>query len=482
MLVTVVAALRVPTQTVGRGLRQGAGFRRRPEPVFRGAIWRPATVDFDVDVGELGDEPEETVLTDADFYGRSPDGVYGRSPDGDDDEDVTCYRGLCVVDEGDVAALSYDDLMLLEAAEAEQERILAGLSAAPSADVDEAKALDAGRVANLRRWSWGWPRALLLGCALAYGSNFPLGRLMNESLPPAATSSVRFGLAAVALLPFLGKLKPNLVPQVGFAGIFVAMAYIGQSIALDTEPASTVAFLGALTVIVTPVLAAVFQGKKLGIWDAPQTWVGATLALTGVGILELLGVDGVAFGVGDLWAILQSLGFGVSFFMTELMMEKEPDQALPITAGLVAVTAVIGAAWAGLDGMGMLPGAGNPWLLAADGSVTFGVLTGLVTDAALRPVAAAMLWTSLFTVCVVRWGEATGLGKVTSAESAVLLATEPLWAALFAAVILGEGMGVNDVAGGALIVAACLTSGAKPQFFRSLFQLRDPSDAAAEEA
>ena len=38
----------------------------------------------------------------------------------------------------------------------------------------------------------------------------------------------------------------------------------------------------------------------------------------------------------------------------------------------------------------------------------------------------------------------------------MLLSTEPLWAALFAAFLLGEALGLNDVAGGALIVGACL--------------------------
>lgn len=48
-----------------------------------------------------------------------------------------------------------------------------------------------------------WPRAPLLVCSVSYGTNFPLGSLMNESLPAsAATSSARMVLAAVRLVLF----------------------------------------------------------------------------------------------------------------------------------------------------------------------------------------------------------------------------------------------------------------------------------------
>ena len=76
----------------------------------------------------------------------------------------------------------------------------------------------------------------------------------------------------------------------------------------------------------------------------------------------------------------------------------------------------------------------------------------------MRTVAAAAVWTGLITTAANRFGETTALGKLSSSEAAVLLATEPLWAALFAALLLGENLGVNDALGGALIVAACVVN------------------------
>lgn len=48
---------------------------------------------------------------------------------------------------------------------------------------------------------------------------------------------------------------------------------------------------------------------------------------------------------------------------------------------------------------------------------------------------------------------------------AVILATEPLWAALFAALWLSEDFGANDYIGGSLIVLACLANTLKPSDF-----------------
>ena len=72
-----------------------------------------------------------------------------------------------------------------------------------------------------------------------------------------------------------------------------------------------------------------------------------------------------------------------------------------------------------------------------------------------------------------RFIETTSLGKVASAEASVILATEPLWAALFAALWLNESFGMNDYVGGALIVAACLANTLKPADFSMLLGEED---------
>ena len=66
-----------------------------------------------------------------------------------------------------------------------------------------------------------------------------------------------------------------------------------------------------------------------------------------------------------------------------------------------------------------------------------------------------------------RVGETTALGRVSSAEASVLLATEPMFAAAFAALLIGEGVSAETAAGGALLVGACLANAQSPEAVRN---------------
>ena len=157
-------------------------------------------------------------------------------------------------------------------------------------------------------------------------------------------------------------------------------------------------------------------------------------------------------------------------------MAKEPDQALPLTAVQVGMTAFWGSIWAILDGTGVLGDFGGDhgaWLLDEVTRTQYAIpgvfLAGFGQDEILRTVALAAAWTGIVTTAINRVGETTGLGKVSSSEASVLLATEPLWAAVFAGLFLGENMGPQAIFGGALIVAACLMTTVKPQTIQNAF-------------
>ena len=222
-------------------------------------------------------------------------------------------------------------------------------------------------------------------------------------------------------------------------------------------------YIGAAVVLVCPVLEVLVNKKDMSITKQPQIWLAATLCLVGVGILELYDPSGATenffenIGIGDFLAILQAVGFGTSFFLTERMMTKVPGQALPITAVQVSVTAFMCMIWALNDG----------WI-GADGSESYG-LPAMLFEPSLRTAALAVLWTGLATTAMNRVIETNALGKMKSAEASVILATEPLFASLFAALLLHSQFGINDYVGGTFIVAACLATALKRDDFKFLF-------------
>jgi len=218
-------------------------------------------------------------------------------------------------------------------------------------------------------------------------------------------------------------------------------------------------------VIVCPALEVIVNKKDLSITNAPQTWLAATLCLLGVGILELYDPTGATamadvfsqIGIGDGLAILQAVGFGTSFFLTERMMTQVPGQALPITAVQVSVTAFLCMVWSFTDG----------WVGSA-GAESYGV-PAMFFEPTMQTAALAVAWTGVITTALNRFIETSALGKMKSAEASVILATEPLWASLFAALWLKEDFGANDYIGGALIVGACLATALKKDDFKGFF-------------
>ena len=316
------------------------------------------------------------------------------------------------------------------------------------------------------------PRLLLGFASILYGTNFPLGAMMNEALPPSAATSARMLLASLALSPFLFKLESKLAPTALLCGCFTALGYITQSLALvDISPAK-VSFIGAAVVLVCPALEILVNKKDMSIRNQPQIWLAASLCIVGVGVLELYDPTGATafseifsqIGKGDFLAFLQAVGFGTSFFITERMMTEVPGQALPITAVQVSVSAFLCMIWCIADG----------WIGAA-GSESYG-LPMMLFDSSLQMAAVAVLWTGFITTALNRFVETTALGKMKSAEASVILATEPLWAALFAAIWLSSEFGANDYIGGALIVGACLATSLQKDDFKGFFDLLGGDD------
>jgi len=319
---------------------------------------------------------------------------------------------------------------------------------------------------------WG-PRVILAVIAAIYGTNFALGSLMNASLPAAAVTTCRMTLAAAALLPFLPRISPQLRNRAILCGFFTAAGYVAQSLALtDTDPAR-VSFLGAATVIWCPLLEWGVDRVPMGWRDAPQTWIAALLCLTGVGILELYDPSGAGMVSvlsmdtmgGDVLALLQAVAFGTGCFLNGKMIREEPDQVLPVTAVLIAVTAALAWLWCGVESY-----------MTNGGALIFDPAQ-LILDPALRPVALAVLWTGLVSTAFNVVVEISALGRLPSSEASVLLASEPIWAALFAAGLLGETLQGNDYVGGAFIIAACLVNAVvKPNDLKKLLAWNSNSD------
>jgi len=278
-------------------------------------------------------------------------------------------------------------------------------------------------------------RGVLLLVAALYGTNFGSIKVMQEQLAPSDAALLRFSFALLALSPFLRTTPREMWrPGIGI-GIWVALGYIVQGVGLDSgSDASTAAFLCSLAVIVCPLLEFVLDGKAV----SANTWRAAAMAVAGVGVLEVGG--GVQPSIGDLWSLFQPIGFGVGFWKIEKVMKDFPGMGKQLTAIQLVVVWLASVAWVVVDHQG-----------APDWSA----IQGAVSDI---NVAASVLWTGFVTTALTVLLQTTSLGVLSSSETTVLYSTEPIWAAAFANVVLGETVGLNTWVGGSLIIAACISS------------------------
>lgn len=295
-------------------------------------------------------------------------------------------------------------------------------------------------------------RCILLAVAALYGTNFASIKVMQEQLIPPDAALLRFTFALLALSPFLRTTPKELWrPGIGI-GIWVALGYIVQGVGLNSgSDASTAAFLCSLAVVVCPLLETL-DGKKV----STSTWRAAALAVAGVGILEVGG--GVSPSIGDLWSLAQPIGFGVGFWKIEKVMKDFPGKGKELTAIQLVVVWLASLVWVGF---------------AHQGAWDFSAIQTAMSNSG---VAASVIWTGLVTTALTVLLQTTSLGVLSSSETTVLYSTEPIWGAAFANVVLGETVGYNTWVGGAMIIAACISSSITPDQFLQILPNRSKSD------
>jgi len=297
-------------------------------------------------------------------------------------------------------------------------------------------------VGEEREGIW-FTRVTVLFVAFLYGTNFGCVKLLGENMSVSLAAAGRFTLAAATLSPFLGSLRKEVIPVGLEIGFWVTLGYVVQAIGLETIEASKAAFLCALIVVVCPVLEA-FNGGKV----TSAQWSSVGLAVIGAAFLELGG--NISPGEGDLFALMQPVGFGIALWKCEKTLAEYPDQGGALTAIQLVCTMVASWLWVLGDYKGLPP-------------------LEEITKAAIQPeVAVAVLWTGFITTALTVYLQTTSVSKLSSAEATVLISTEPIWGAAFASLLLGELIGPNAYVGGGLIVLACLSSIVKPDTITSV--------------
>jgi drug/metabolite transporter (DMT)-like permease len=270
----------------------------------------------------------------------------------------------------------------------------------------------------------------LLLVAAVWGSGFVAQRTAARSLSALYFNGGRFMLAAVLLLGltrFRWTLPKKSWWKVALAGALLFGGAWFQQAGLATTAIGNASFITGLYVVLVPIILSLFARHKIS-W---VIWTAALLAVVGIGLLSLTGSfklspgDSLELAGAFLWALHVIL---VGRFSREM-------EILQLSIGQFVVCGLLNLVLAvGFDPQGVT-GFASSWQ--------------------------AVVYSSLFPICLGFTLQAAGQRHAPPADSAIILSLEAVFGALFGYLLLHEMLNTQQLIGCALMLAAMILSQVK---------------------
>jgi drug/metabolite transporter (DMT)-like permease len=268
---------------------------------------------------------------------------------------------------------------------------------------------------------------LFLLFAMLWGASYPITQSAISSIDPYLFVFLRFGLAALVMLPFIIKqFRTNLIPwlKIGIVlGLLNTGIYTFETLSLKYTTVSKSAFIMGSNVIIVPFLAQIFRISKLTLLEV----ISAVVFLLGLYILT-----GSHFGninQGDVLALLGAIA--ISFSITYLQHVTRDDfNPILLTFFQLIFTCPI------------------PILLYLSKPVAPVVFSsGLIL---------AICFCGILATTLPLLGQIKFQKYTTAAQTASIFALEPIFACLFAYVFYNDAVTWEVILGGAVMLLSTM--------------------------
>ncbi|WP_369926942.1 DMT family transporter [Xanthomonas sp. NCPPB 2632] len=275
----------------------------------------------------------------------------------------------------------------------------------------------------------------LLAVTAIWGSTFVLIKDVVGRMAVVDFLAVRFAIAAVVMLAVFAVPVWRLGRVERWRGLGLGVLY-GFAQWLQTEglaltSPSVSGFVTGMYVVITPILALLLFRQRMPV----STWFAAVLATVGLGVLAL---NGFTVDLGVLLTLASAALYALH--IVGLGHWSKPGSAFGMSAvQMVGIAAVCLAATA--------PHHGPAW--PPDGKAWVAVLyMALIAGA--------------FALLVQTWAQA----HMPATRAAIVMTTEPVFAAGFAVVLGVDALTVRMVVGGGLVLVAMYLVELAPRFRR----------------
>jgi drug/metabolite transporter (DMT)-like permease len=265
--------------------------------------------------------------------------------------------------------------------------------------------------------------ALLLTTA-SWGSTFFLIKDLLDRVPTLDFLAVRFAIAGLVTLVVMHRavfaLDREAWRRAGVLGLVYGVAQILQTAGLAHTAASVSGFVTGMYVVCTPLLASLILRTRI----TGLTWGAVLLATVGLGVLTL---QGFSLGYGEALTLVASVLYALH--IVALGAWSTAREALGMSVVQLLVIALVCLVATAPDGV-VLPDRTSDWLAI--------VYMALVAGAGAL---AAQTWAQ---------------SQLSPTRTAIIMSTEPVFAAFFAVLLGGEGLTARMLLGGTLVLAAML--------------------------
>jgi drug/metabolite transporter (DMT)-like permease len=266
------------------------------------------------------------------------------------------------------------------------------------------------------------PTLALLGVTATWGSTFFLIKDLLAEVSVLDFLSVRFAIAAAALLAVAWRNVRRLSRADVRSGVTLGLVYgvaqVLQTTGLERTAASVSGFVTGMYVVATPLFAAALFRERI----PRSVWVAVATSTGGLAFLSLQG-----FSVSSGVALVFASAMLYALHIIGLSRWSNSGNALGLSVVQMLVIATVCTVASAPDGIGT-PSTGSGWL--------------------------SLLYMALVAGALALVGQTWAQAHLPPTRAAIIMTMEPVWAASFAVLLGGESLTARMLVGGSLVLAA----------------------------
>jgi drug/metabolite transporter (DMT)-like permease len=272
-------------------------------------------------------------------------------------------------------------------------------------------------------------------CTLLWGSTFVVVKNSLDHSSVFVFLALRFTLAGMCMAAFRPQVFRVLRREEIFAGVrlgfFMFCGYAFQTAGLRYTTASNSGFITGSSVVLVPLILALFWGQRVTRW----VYVGTVAAAAGLYFLTVPATGVAHLNRGDVLTFFAAISYAVHIILVGDYAREHSAAALSV----LQVLACAVMAW--LTALAANAIRWQPMHFHSTSQLWIGIAVCAVFATAVA--FSLQLWAQQFT---------------TPSHAAIIFTLEPVFAVITSYVVLSERLGPRSVAGGALVLAGILAA------------------------